>query len=120
MACNRARDCEASWDWERTCWRGRRAVKARTQLRFPKRGAPVRGTLSGIRWVECRQPVRDRMTYENWILNLPTLRPRTYLYHLEPLGVGTPLVESLTSYIGRLAAAHAVSLGILSTKEFGP
>ena len=52
------------------------------------------------------------MTYENWILNLPTLRPRTYLYHLEPLGIGTPLVESLTSYIGRLAAAHAVSLGI--------
>ena len=60
------------------------------------------------------------MTYENWILNPPTLRPRTYLYHLEPIGIGTPLVESLTSYIGRLAAAHAVSMGILSTKEFGP
>ena len=64
--------------------------------------------------------MRDRRTYENWILNLPTLRPRTYLYHLEPIGVGTPLVESLTSYIGRLAAAHAVSMGILSTKEFWP
>jgi len=64
--------------------------------------------------------VRDQMTYEAWVLDLPTLRPRTYLYHLEPIGVGTPFVESLTSYIGRLAAAHAVSMGTLSTKEFWP
>jgi AraC-like DNA-binding protein len=31
---------------------------------------------------------------------------RTLLYDLEPFGVGTPWVESLSSYIVRLAAAH--------------
>jgi plasmid stability protein len=60
------------------------------------------------------------MPYETWTLDLPTLGPRTYLYHLEPVGIGTPFVESLTSYIGRLAAAHTVSLGSLTAKEFWP
>lgn len=36
------------------------------------------------------------------------LPPRSTLYHLEPIGIGTPFVESLSSYIGRLADAHAV------------
>lgn len=33
---------------------------------------------------------------------------RSLLYHLPPVGVGTPYVESLTSYINRLAQAHHV------------
>lgn len=32
------------------------------------------------------------------------------LYRLEPVGVGTPLVESLTSYLKRLAYAHHVTV----------
>ena len=36
--------------------------------------------------------------------------PRSPLYHLAPIGSGTPLVESLTSYVGRLADAHAVPI----------
>jgi hypothetical protein len=34
--------------------------------------------------------------------------PRSRLYSLEPIGIGTPQTESLTSYISRLAEAHSV------------
>jgi hypothetical protein len=39
------------------------------------------------------------------------------LYHLEPIGIGTPFVESLTSYVVRLAEAHSVSPRIVVTPE---
>lgn len=42
------------------------------------------------------------------------------LYHLKPLGLGTPNVESLTGYIKRLAEAHRVSVGNLIVKEIIP
>lgn len=42
------------------------------------------------------------------------------LYHLEPVGVGTPFVESLSSYVGRLAAAHCVSTSSLVRYEVSP
>lgn len=35
------------------------------------------------------------------------------LYALNPIGVGTPFVESLTSYIARVALAHCVFPGVL-------
>lgn len=35
--------------------------------------------------------------------------PRTRLSHLPPIGIGSAEVESLTSYIARLAAAHCIS-----------
>lgn len=38
------------------------------------------------------------------------VQPQTLLYGLQPLGLGTPRVESLTSYIARLADAHCVSV----------
>lgn len=44
----------------------------------------------------------------------------TRLYHLEPLGIGGPLVESLTSYIARLAAAHSVRPMRLIVDEIAP
>lgn len=44
----------------------------------------------------------------------------TRLYHLEPLGMGSPLVESLVSYMARLAAAHCVSPLRLITDEIAP
>ena len=36
-------------------------------------------------------------TYELWDLTRPAIPPRSRLYHLEPVGIGTPYVESLTS-----------------------
>lgn len=42
------------------------------------------------------------------------------LYPLEPIGLGTPFVESLTSYIQRLAEAHSVSPRVLVSQEISP
>lgn len=42
------------------------------------------------------------------------------LYNLKPIGVGTTYVESITSYTGRLAQAHCVSVGNLVSKEIVP
>ncbi len=52
-----------------------------------------------------------------WDLQPPTIPPRSHLFHLEPIGIGTPYVESLTSYIARLADAHSVSVGTLIALE---
>lgn len=38
----------------------------------------------------------------------PSLPPRSRLYGLTPIGIGTGRVEALTSYVARLAAAHLV------------
>lgn len=52
----------------------------------------------------------------------PPLRlpPRSRLYHLEPVGVGTGHVEGLASYIVRLAEAHHVSTRTLLVNELAP
>ncbi len=42
------------------------------------------------------------------------------LYSLQPIGVGTGLVESLTSYMARLARAHRVTPAQLFTKQILP
>ncbi|MBU7587308.1 MAG: TniQ family protein [Nostoc sp. TH1S01] len=42
------------------------------------------------------------------------------LFHLEPIGLGTCYVESLTSYVARLAAAHSVLPGTLLAREIKP
>lgn len=44
------------------------------------------------------------------------LQKPTLLYALEPIGIGTPYVESLTSYLARLAAAHMLSVSSLLRK----
>ena len=41
----------------------------------------------------------------------------TLLYNIEPIGIGTPYVESLPSYIKRLADAHCVLPGVLLKNE---
>lgn len=58
--------------------------------------------------------------YEAWDLSKVALPARSMLYALEPIGVGTPFVESLTSYIARLADAHCVFPGILMEKLLIP
>jgi hypothetical protein len=51
----------------------------------------------------------------------PAPRPaHSRLYALVPAGVGTPRVESLTSYITRLAAAHCWATRTLVEREIGP
>jgi transcriptional regulator with XRE-family HTH domain len=58
-------------------------------------------------------------TYDAWDTK-PVVLPRpTRLYSLAPIGVGTPMVESLTGYVVRLAEAHCVAAGLLYWKEIG-
>jgi hypothetical protein len=64
--------------------------------------------------------VADGRTYDALDLSLPEFTSRTRMYHLRPLGMGTPLIESLTGYIIRLASAHVVSPRALLHKELGP
>jgi len=62
-------------------------------------------------------PMRTQEVFESWDCTPAALPPRSRLYPLEPIGVGTPFVESLSSYVVRLAAAHAVSVGDLVGRE---
>jgi transcriptional regulator with XRE-family HTH domain len=57
---------------------------------------------------------------EIWDLTFPLHSSRSRLYALEPLGVNTPNLESLTSYMARLAGAHSVSLRTLMKQELLP
>lgn len=50
----------------------------------------------------------------------PDRKAHSYLYHLEPIGVGTPEVESLTSYIARLASAHCLPVQPLLIEVLAP
>jgi len=59
-------------------------------------------------------------TYDSWNFELPVVPLRSRLYHLEPIGIGTPYVESLTSYICRLALAHCVLASALMRYEILP
>lgn len=58
--------------------------------------------------------------YETWDLSKVAMPVRSTLYPLEPIGMGTALVESLASYIARLADAHSVFCGRLIEKEIAP
>lgn len=58
--------------------------------------------------------------YEAWDLSKVAIPVRSTLYDLEPIGVRTALVESLTSYITRLADAHSVFCGRLIEKVIAP
>ena len=49
---------------------------------------------------------------------MPVTEPRSHLYSLQPIGMGSPQVESLTGYVSRLADAHCVSPGSLIASEF--
>src|SRR6266404_8988694 len=48
------------------------------------------------------------------------LPPRSRFYCLEPLGLETGMVESLTSYITRVARAHFLPPWVLTTKDLAP
>lgn len=63
----------------------------------------------------------DPFIYPSWEqASGNSIPPRSYLYHLPPAGLGSAVVESLTSYLVRLAEAHDISLGTLVTREVLP
>jgi len=55
-----------------------------------------------------------------WDLTRPTIPSRSRLYSLEPVGIGTPETESLTSYVSRLAEAHSVRVHDLVVHKLLP
>jgi len=61
-----------------------------------------------------------RTVYDIQDLENPLIPSRSRLYHLEPIGIGTPFVESLTSYVARLAQAHHVTPKSLVSYEILP
>nr|WP_290221393.1 TniQ family protein [Trichocoleus desertorum] len=58
--------------------------------------------------------------YDSWNLEEPALPPRSHLYYLEPIGLGTPYVESLTGYVARLSKTHYVETGMLILTQIAP
>lgn len=62
----------------------------------------------------------DAAIYGAWESAPASWTHTSYLYALPPIGVGTAAVESLTGYIARLAAAHAVETGPLVNRELLP
>jgi AraC-like DNA-binding protein len=48
-----------------------------------------------------------------WDIHEPLPVSSSALYHLEPIGVGTPHIESLTSFLKRLAQLHHLTVGTL-------
>lgn len=62
-------------------------------------------------------PNSTLILYPRWDRHIPAPPLRSRLYHLTPLGVGTPAVESLSSFLLRLAAAHCVEMGTLFAQE---
>src|SRR5712692_6935599 len=76
----------------------------------------------GIRW-QWSDPTISAdgpAVYPEWQLARPAIPSRSRLYCLEPIGIGTPETESLTSYVSRLAEAHSVSVHDLVVHELLP
>lgn len=57
---------------------------------------------------------------ELWDMQPPIISNPSRLFNLEPMGLGTAYVESLTSYVARLAEAHSVPHGTLLAIEVKP
>ena len=55
--------------------------------------------------------------FESWDLEPVPIPARSRLHSIEPIGIGTSFVESLTGYIVRLAASHAVRISDLIEHE---
>lgn len=65
-------------------------------------------------------PNQPQTTYDTWDDVDPIRLVHSRLYALEPRGVGTAQVESITSYLARLAVAHRVSARNLMMTEIAP
>jgi hypothetical protein len=58
--------------------------------------------------------------YPSWDIEKTAIPQRSRLYHLEPIGIGTPYVESLTGYVQRIAHEHCVTVRRLTITEIAP
>lgn len=58
--------------------------------------------------------------YRRFVIKKPVLPPQSRLYSLVPIGLGTSYVESLTSYVSRLAVAHCLEVGKLISGIVAP
>ncbi len=59
--------------------------------------------------------------FEEWKLDHTVLLPtRSELYYLRPAGLGTSFIESLASYIARLAEQHCLTTRTLIVRKFLP
>ena len=61
-----------------------------------------------------------RIIYENWDLEKPIIPPRSRLYSIKPMGIGTSYIESLSSYIARLSSYHCLNVSHLIKQEVMP
>lgn len=59
-------------------------------------------------------------SYDSWEFDRNELPLRSPFYALAPIGIGTPAVESFTSYLTRLAAAHGISVNTLIRCKIAP
>ncbi|MEI3650011.1 MAG: TniQ family protein [Dolichospermum lemmermannii FEM_B0920] len=57
---------------------------------------------------------------EHWNLKPPESPPRSRLFSLQPVAVGTPYTESLSSYLHRLAQVHCLTSQKLVMGEIAP
>ena len=62
----------------------------------------------------------DPSHLELWDLQKPAVPPRSRLFHLQPIAIGTLFAESLMSYVVRLADYHCVTPRHLVIKEIAP
>ncbi len=53
---------------------------------------------------------RDDIYHELWNPKPLKIRQPSHLFSIEPIGIGTAITESLSSYLSRLAQEHCVSL----------
>src|SRR5438046_5603677 len=94
------------WDSRNRPTRQKRQHQPRTTHGSNTRASAIRKeTLSAP-----RNPMRlaEQDSFERWDMTEPLLPQTSALYALVPYGLGTPYVESLSSYMRRLAKAHAV------------
>ena len=90
-------------------------------MRIPQRARDLAsGDLCAIPWEYLSLPMPRSEPLEHWDLGIPPIPKRSRLYALEPMAVGTALVESLTGYVARLAEAHCVSVADLLGIELSP
>src|SRR5258708_6872976 len=93
--------CDWAWNFQ----------KATPHPAVPRIGSVLgTGARGAIQSENRSSPMQRNPRLESWDLAKPALAERSQLYALSPIGIGTPLVESLTGYISRLATVHAVSV----------
>ena len=87
----------------------------KNSVRPPSDSHRVRMAKNNI-WSDLSQPGRAAPC-ESLTQQTLALPQRSWAYHLKPIGIGTPICESLTSYVARLSEAHCVTLRALFERK---